>query len=401
MELRNVNDEWKWPEIQGQTWGFVGADQPAARPAGGSQLEIGRSDWLGLQLGGAVFWRREAHRLGFELPLARTEQGERPETSPYKPTSIQKLRLARPPLSRPISTHQLRQDVCHQDHADVPAHPRHDAPGARKCLPLHAVYPRVHKHLWRDISNQALPCRTRNKPVCDDALGLTTTLRRMTPETRRDDVDSIPNVAHTVSQRLRRLRKIPAELIPLGSSTGQIYLANGKSLCVSRCCRWFCRLCRRLLVHAPPARRQDHPSQAPEPRCGQCCPWELRRAPLSRRHCPGRRMFTESRCGCTLWEFIETASITRNNQVAQLGIHHPFSMTDLTHIPTLPPERRALCCLLGIILDMSILPSISRVLCSMLAEGQPHPNPPDLASDLLPWRPLWPEPVQQQVDPPR
>ncbi|KAI7787242.1 hypothetical protein SLS64_000161 [Diaporthe eres] len=43
----------------------------------------------------------------------------------------------------------------------------------------------------------------------------------------------VPNeeqAAHTVSQRLRRLRKIPAELIPLGVVVGFAVLAAGYSI---------------------------------------------------------------------------------------------------------------------------------------------------------------------------
>lgn len=83
---------------------------------------------------------------------------------------------------------------------------------------------------------------------------------------------------HTVSQRLRKLRQIPPELIPLGTSLdiqGYVKLL----LTTYRCRRWLrsgrCHLLCRTSLHD----RQDHPSQAPGQVCRRRRP--RRGAPLS------------------------------------------------------------------------------------------------------------------------
>lgn len=126
------------------------------------------------------------------------------------------------------------------------------------------------------FSNQTILSRTRNNPVRSSTLGQL----RLDPHLR-DEADDVlhHNIAHTVSQRLRRLKNIPAELWPLGAYRTRsmlllllLLLNNVKRLTLrSRCRRWFRCLRRRLLVHPPLLHRQDHPSQASEPCRRRCC----------------------------------------------------------------------------------------------------------------------------------
>ena len=82
-------------------------------------------------------------------------------------------------------------------------------------------------------------------------------------------VGSNMQVAHTVSQRLRRLKQIPAELIPLGKPTrrSSSFLQHRirSDTLIRRCCG-LCRPGRRLLEPAALHPRQDDPTQASKPR---------------------------------------------------------------------------------------------------------------------------------------
>jgi hypothetical protein len=75
--------------------------------------------------------------------------------------------------------------------------------------------------------------------------------------------------AHTISQRLRQLRKIPPELIPLGIHLFD-YQNSSIGLTIYRYCRWCrCRVCR--LLHGPKARcRQANETLSPEPKGLRC-----------------------------------------------------------------------------------------------------------------------------------
>lgn len=70
--------------------------------------------------------------LGTASSSLRTDRKRPPP--PYKSTSTQAsgFRHHLSPDRSPL--HHTRQDVCHEKPAHVPAHPRHDAPGARKSL---------------------------------------------------------------------------------------------------------------------------------------------------------------------------------------------------------------------------------------------------------------------------
>lgn len=278
--------------------GVCWSSPAAARPAGGSQLEIGRSDWLDLQVGGAIFGGVRHIDLDSSFQGSFGADRTRRETRDlhtnrrqFKSSGLRDLFYPeQSPLINSVKMYATRTMRMFQPTRAM-----------MRPVPVSAIL--LHAVLIYGVTSLTRPCHLERGT--SRYVMLHSASRRPCARwaPRQDDVDSIPNLAHTVSQRLRRLRKIPAELIPLGSSNRKPYSGNGKSLYVSRCCRRFCCLCRRLLVHAPPTRRQDHPSQAPEPRRGQCCPRGLRRAPLNGKALLlGGRTFTEGRCDCKVWE---------------------------------------------------------------------------------------------------
>lgn len=160
-----------------------------------------------------------------------------------------------------------------------------------------------------------------------------------------------------MSQRLRRFRQIPAELIPLGPSPSRKTLSRFR-LCRGlhsiRYRRWIRRLCRRLLMHAPFDGRQDHPSQASEPCRGQHRPRGLRRAPL-RNDCDkawiGLRTCRRSNCCDCILRGQGTASTT-NGQAARLPdieftASIPRDRSELILLPHSPKRRPSEIMLIG------------------------------------------------------
>lgn len=172
------------------------------------------------------------------------------------------------------------------------------------------------------------------------------------------------------------------------------------NLYMTRCRRWFRRRCRRLLDDAPPDDRQDHPSQASEPRCGQCSQ-RLGGAPLGQRRQKEGLIVEWDMHGGPVYLYIaryRDGEHRQNGEVIQLGIHQLSTFPDqLGPYPsTLPPERRTLNAFGYHFAILAI-----RLVRFMLAEDQPRPSPPDLALDLPLSSLLRPGPVRRRVCPPR